>query len=182
MTFSLHGTIANLRTDESSVTRWVSAQLLLFFKHPGVSHRKSWSSGRVLKHTTTFREWASVHSGDLAGRQHQLHWENLSITLHSYPGLVGIIRRSMAGIHYGSQDTTGAVYKSKSKRCAGTQHWAKLLELTIVPRSQRVVYLCQPKYLKYLDLAVGSRDMYCSLMSPHSAHLPLHTNFLIPPT
>lgn len=34
----------------------------------------------------------------------------LSIALHSYPGSVGNIRRSLAGVHYGSQDTTGAVY------------------------------------------------------------------------
>ena len=33
----------------------------------------------------------------------------------------------MARIHYGSQDTTGAVYRSKSKRCAGTQRWVKIL-------------------------------------------------------
>ena len=33
----------------------------------------------------------------------------LSVTLHSYPGLVGNIRRSLAGVHYGSHDATGAV-------------------------------------------------------------------------
>ena len=36
------------------------------------------------------------------------------------PRPCGIIRRWMVRIHYGSQDTTSAVYRTKSKRCAGT--------------------------------------------------------------
>ena len=36
---------------------------------------------------------------------------DLSVALHSHPGRVVIIRRSLAGVHYGSQDTNGAVYR-----------------------------------------------------------------------
>ena len=123
-----------------------------------------------------------------------------------------IIRRSLAGVHYGSQDTNGAVYRPNlhsahmpifevivrpetlplhqlllrvhprtlhkiAKEVRVLNGWPKthvVLELAIVPRSERVICLLQSKYLslaRYLALAAGSRYLYCSLISPHRYEL-----------